>query len=170
MLMGEFKQEILRINNKVNMEVFKQGVLTQRVDVMHNRAVIVARNRRVSLLSLPYEMDKASTEVMDRTLINIFKQRFIQLMQEELGLTVIAHLKDYDPALEISASVTFFDRQVERIHGSQEIGTYFIYLFLFVIGAPASIVTVVTEAPLLLVLTAIMETAQAARRRSASGA
>ena len=33
---------------------------------------------------------------------------------------------------------------------------YFIYLFLFVIGAPASIVTVVTEAPLLLVLTAIM--------------
>ena len=69
MLMGEFKQEILRINNKVNMEVFKQGVLTQRVDVMHNRAVIVARNRRVSLLSLPYEMDKASTEVMDRTQI-----------------------------------------------------------------------------------------------------
>lgn len=115
MLMGEFKQEILRINNKVNMEVFKQGVLTQRVDVMHNRAVIVARNRRVSLLSLPYEMDKASTEVMDRTLINIFKQRFIQLMQEELGLTVIAHLKDYDPALEISASVTFFDRQVDEL-------------------------------------------------------
>lgn len=54
------------------------------------------------------------------------------------------------------AAATFFDRQVERIHGSQEIGTYFIYLFLFVIGAPASIVTVVTEAPLLLVLTAIM--------------
>lgn len=85
MLMGEFKQEILRINNKVNMEVFKQGVLTQRVDVMHNRAVIVARNRRVSLLSLPYEMDKASTEVMDRTLINIFKQRFIQLMWRSWG-------------------------------------------------------------------------------------
>ena len=63
MLMGEFKQEILRINNKVNMEVFKQGLLTQRVDVMHNRAVIVAKNRRVSLLSLPYEMDRASTEI-----------------------------------------------------------------------------------------------------------
>ena len=40
MLMGEFKQEILRINNKVNMEIFKQGLLTQRVDVMHNRAEI----------------------------------------------------------------------------------------------------------------------------------
>ena len=109
MLMGEFKQEILRINNKVNMEVFKQGLLTQRVDVMHNRAVIVAKNRRVSLLSLPYEMDRASTEIMDRTLINIFKQRFIQLMQEELGVTVVAHLKDYDPDHEIAASVSFFE-------------------------------------------------------------
>lgn len=115
MLMGEFKQEILRINNKVNMEVFKQGLLTQRVDIMHNRAVIVAKNRRVSLLSLPYEMDKASTEIMDRTLINIFKQHFIRLMKDELGVTVVAHLKDYDPDIEISASVTFFEKPVEEL-------------------------------------------------------
>ena len=49
-----------------------------------------------------------------------------------------------------------FTRQVERMHGSQEIGTYLIYLFLFVIGVPANIYTVVTEAPLLLVLTFLM--------------
>jgi len=115
MLMGEFKQEILRINNKVNMEVFKQGLLTQRVDILHNRAVIVAKNRRVSLLSLPYEMDKASTEIMDRTLINIFKQHFIRLMKEELGVTVVAHLKDYDPDIEVSVSVTFFEKPVEEL-------------------------------------------------------
>lgn len=115
MLMGEFKQEILRINNKVNMEIFKQGLLTQRVDVMHNRAVIIAKNRRVAVLDLPYVMDKASTEIMDRTLINIFKQRFIQLMKEELGVTVVAHLKDYDPEHEIAASVTFFEDTVEQL-------------------------------------------------------
>ena len=40
--------------------------------------------------------------------------------------------------------------------GSQEIGTYLIYLFLFVIGVPANIMVVLTEAPLLLVLTFIM--------------
>ncbi len=51
---------------------------------------------------------------------------------------------------------TFMDRQVEKMHGSQEIGTYFIYLFLFVIGVPANIYTVVTKSPLLLVLTFIM--------------
>jgi len=52
---------------------------------------------------------------------------------------------------------TFFSKQVvEKVNGSQEIGTYLIYLFLFVIGVPANIYTVVTEAPLLLVFTFIM--------------
>ena len=46
--------------------------------------------------------------------------------------------------------------KVEALHGSQEVGTYLIYLFLFVIGVPANIYTVVTKSPLLLVLTAIM--------------
>ena len=51
---------------------------------------------------------------------------------------------------------TFAPRRVEKLHGSQEIGTYLIYLFLFVIGVPANIYTVATKSPLLLVLTAIM--------------
>ena len=36
---------------------------------------------------------------------------------------------------------TFFSKSVEKMHGSQEIGTYLIYLFLFVIGVPANIYT-----------------------------
>ncbi|WP_449290921.1 DUF819 family protein [Oscillibacter ruminantium] len=51
---------------------------------------------------------------------------------------------------------TFMDKKVAMLHGSQEIGTYLIYLFLFVIGVPANIYTVITKSPLLLVLTAIM--------------
>ena len=51
---------------------------------------------------------------------------------------------------------TFFSGPVEKMHGSQEIGTYLIYLFLFVIGVPANIYTVISRAPLFLVLTFIM--------------
>ena len=40
----------------------------------------------------------------------------------------------------------------DEMAGSQEIGTYLIYMFLFVIGAPANIMTVVTKSPLFLVL------------------
>lgn len=51
---------------------------------------------------------------------------------------------------------TFGHKQVENIAGSQEIGTYLIYLFFFVIGVPASIGALIREAPLLLVLTSVM--------------
>lgn len=53
-------------------------------------------------------------------------------------------------------AATCFSGTVEKIHGSQEIGTYLIYLFLFVIGVPANLFTVLTEAPLFLALTFIM--------------
>ena len=51
---------------------------------------------------------------------------------------------------------TFFDKQAAKLHGTQEIGTYLIYLFLFVIGCPANIYLVITEAPLLLLFCFIM--------------
>lgn len=51
---------------------------------------------------------------------------------------------------------TFGDKQVSQINGSSEIGTYLIYLFFFVIGVPASIPALLSEAPLLLVLTGVM--------------
>lgn len=54
------------------------------------------------------------------------------------------------------ACATWGERQVARLSGAQEVGTYFIYLFLFVIGVPASVAKILTETPLLLAFTAIM--------------
>ncbi len=51
---------------------------------------------------------------------------------------------------------TVFDKQIVKVNGSQEIGTYLIYLFFFAIGVPASIGALIKEAPLLLVLTGVM--------------
>ena len=54
------------------------------------------------------------------------------------------------------AVATFGEKQVAKLSGSQEIGTYLIYLFLFVIGVPASIYKIITDTPLLRLFTAIM--------------
>jgi Predicted integral membrane protein len=51
---------------------------------------------------------------------------------------------------------TYGEKQVAQLHGSQELGTYLIYLFLFVIGVPASIMQILTKTPLLFVFTGIM--------------
>ena len=114
MQMGEFKQEVLRINNKVNMEVFKQGLLSQRIDVFRNEVVITAKNRRVNVLAFG-ALDKQTTDMMDRALIVRQKKVFAEMMRDELGVTVLSHLKDYDPDLEISASVTIFERNIDEL-------------------------------------------------------
>ena len=114
MQMGEFKQEVLRINNKVNMEVVKQGLLSQRIDVFRNEVVITAKNRRVNVLAFG-ALDKQTTDMMDRALIVRHKKVFAEMMRDELGVTVLSHLKDYDPDLEISASVTICERNIDEL-------------------------------------------------------
>ena len=49
-------------------------------------------------------------------------------------------------------------RWLDRIGGAEELGTYLIYLFFFVIGAPASVRDIFQKVPLLFVLCAIMAT------------
>nr|WP_241878308.1 DUF819 family protein [Psychrobacter sp. PraFG1]UNK04762.1 DUF819 family protein [Psychrobacter sp. PraFG1] len=44
----------------------------------------------------------------------------------------------------------------EKLNGSQELGTYCIYLFFIVIGIPASIGLIITNAPLLFVFVLIV--------------
>lgn len=51
---------------------------------------------------------------------------------------------------------TVGSKQIENMSGTQEIGTFLIYLFFFVIGVPASIMQIVTNAPLLFVFCLIM--------------
>lgn len=51
---------------------------------------------------------------------------------------------------------TWGEEQVSNLNGSQEIGTFFIYLFLFVIGVPASIVEILLNTPLLFAFAALI--------------
>lgn len=51
---------------------------------------------------------------------------------------------------------TFFPNFTGNIAGAQEIGTFLIHIFFTVIGVPASIYLIITQAPLLLVFCAII--------------
>lgn len=82
--------------------------------------------------------------------VNSFREGLLDFVGKFLGSQYV-----WITTLSVIAA-TFFSGPVEKLHGSQEIGTYLIYLFLFVIGVPANIYTVLTEAPLFLVLTFLM--------------
>jgi len=51
---------------------------------------------------------------------------------------------------------TFAPKFFGEIKGSQELGTYLIYLFFFVIGVPASVPMIIMNSPMLLVFAAII--------------
>ena len=51
---------------------------------------------------------------------------------------------------------TFFEKQAGEMHGAQELGTWMIYLFFFVIGVPASIGVLIRNAPILLLFCMIV--------------
>ena len=51
---------------------------------------------------------------------------------------------------------TVASEHAEKMNGAREIGTFFVYLFLFVIVVPASIFQVIVEVPLLLLFSAII--------------
>jgi uncharacterized membrane protein len=53
-------------------------------------------------------------------------------------------------------TLALFPTYFDNLHGSQEIGTYLIYLFFVVIGIPASIPLIIKNAPLLLVFVLII--------------
>lgn len=51
---------------------------------------------------------------------------------------------------------TCFPKYFSQLKGSQEIGTFFIYIFFVVIGVPASLPLIIAKSPLLLVFCAVM--------------
>ena len=51
---------------------------------------------------------------------------------------------------------TVFPKKMEKLKGLQEIGTFFIYCFMFVIGAPASVTEIIRKSPLLLLFALVI--------------
>lgn len=77
---------------------------------------------------------------------NIFADLIINLITDKyLLLTTITFI-----------IVSLFRNSFEKLNGSQELGTYCIYLFFVVIGIPASIGLIITNAPLLFVFVLIV--------------
>ncbi len=111
---GNFKQSLMRINNAVNQELFGVGLQWQKVDFLEDRVLVQARNHRVRALSSLDGKDNMTTRLIDIALLVEYKERFRQAVEEELGLKVVALLKDYEPSLELAFTLILLDRSVEE--------------------------------------------------------
>ncbi|MCF8011987.1 MAG: DUF2294 domain-containing protein [Clostridiales bacterium] len=98
------KQELISINNEVNQEIFGRGLVKQKVYIMDNVILITAINHRVSAL-LTLDKQGISTREIDLILLDTYKTRLRQLVEERLNFNVLSVFKDYDPNEETSVNV-----------------------------------------------------------------
>lgn len=107
--LGELKQEILRLYNAVNQEMWRVGVRRQRVDVLGDRILIVAEHERVPALAVLDADHRPLTRMVDSTLIDENKRRLKEVLTDALGLEIQVVLKDYDPQTQLAATVILLD-------------------------------------------------------------
>ncbi|MGZ7443527.1 Na-translocating system protein MpsC family protein [Paenibacillus sp. TH7-28] len=111
---GELKQEILRIYNAINKQIFNVGVKQQKVDFVGNKIVIISLNGRVPVLKLLDEEYRFSTRQLDYLLFQVFKREIKAALEQQFQLNIVAVLKDYDAETEFSGTIVVLDRDVEH--------------------------------------------------------
>ncbi|MGG6311018.1 Na-translocating system protein MpsC family protein [Paenibacillus macerans] len=111
---GEWKQDILRIYNAINKQIFNVGVKQQKVDFVGNKIVIISLNGRVPVLKLLDEDYPQATRQLDYLLFQVFKREIKAALERQFQLNIVAVLKDYDAETEFSGTIVVLDRDVEQ--------------------------------------------------------
>lgn len=106
--LGQLKQQFMVINNQVNHEIFGRGLRKQKVYIIENKIFIIAENQRVPALAT-LDRQGVPTREIDLVLLDTYKARLKELVENKLGLRVKTVLKDYDPVNEISGNILIIE-------------------------------------------------------------
>lgn len=106
---GPLKQDLIRIYNEINQEMYDVGVRQQRVDLLGSKIVIVAEHRRVPALGSLDSTHRWLTRMVDAALLDQYKQRLKSRIEHLVGIPVRCVLKDYDPFTQLSGTIVFLE-------------------------------------------------------------
>ncbi len=110
---GELKQEIIKIYNSINQEIFGTGIKSQKVDISGDKVFIFATHKRIPALKILDGSNRSLTASVDILLMEANKRMLKQQIESKLGLEVKLVLKDYDPETELSGTVILFKEPLE---------------------------------------------------------
>lgn len=106
---GVLKQEIIRIYNTINQEIFGMGIRSQKIEISGDKVFIFATHKRIPALKILDENNRSLTASVDALLMEANKRMLKEQLEETLGLKVKLVLKDYDPQTEYSGTVIVFE-------------------------------------------------------------
>ncbi len=112
---GDLKQELMRINNAVNQEMFGVGLRRQKVDLLDDRILLMAQNPRVKALTVFDSGEGITGRLMDLALLEEYKKRLRKALEDRLGFQIRSVLKDYDPAEELAFTLVVLRGTLEDL-------------------------------------------------------
>lgn len=112
--LGEFKQELIKDYNDINLRMFDTGVKRHKVDILGNKVIILSLHKRINSLKYMDEKNRFVTRITDVSLLDYFKDELRILFEEKYGMNVISVLKDYDPRTEYSGTIVILDQNIEN--------------------------------------------------------
>jgi uncharacterized protein YbcI len=111
--LGVLKQEIIKIYNSINQEIFGIGIKTQKIEISGDKVFIFATHKRIPALKILDEANRSLTASVDCLLMEANKKMLKEQLESALGLKVRLVLKDYDPVTEYSGTVILFEEVIE---------------------------------------------------------
>lgn len=111
--LGELKQSIMKENNLVNQLIFKVGLTEQHISLIDNKIIIIAKHKRIPVLEIIESSSDNLAEIIDRLLIDKYKEMLLRNLEEKLHFKVQLILKDYDSMREISGTIIMLDKKIE---------------------------------------------------------
>ncbi|SDJ78500.1 Na-translocating system protein MpsC family protein [Paenibacillus naphthalenovorans] len=110
---GVLKQEIIKIYNSINQEIFGTGIKSQKIEISGDKVFIFATHKRIPALKVLDESNRSLTASVDTLLMEANKRMLKEQIESTLGLEVRLVLKDYDPKTEFSGTVILLKEPLE---------------------------------------------------------
>jgi len=112
---GVLKQEIIKIYNSINQEIFGIGIRTQKIEIAGDKVFIFATHKRIPALKILDGTNRNLTASVDTLVMEANKKMLKEQLQRTLGIDVKFVLKDYDPETELSGTVIVFAENLEEM-------------------------------------------------------
>lgn len=109
-----FKKKLATLYNEVSQEIFSVGVHEQKIDVIGNKILIVARTKRVPALAALSEEHGGLILALDSALSSQYKKRLKDKAEQLFNIKVTSLFRDYDPSTESSCTVICFDKSIGK--------------------------------------------------------
>ncbi|MGP7818790.1 Na-translocating system protein MpsC family protein [Niallia sp. 01092] len=109
------KKKIASIYNEINQEIFSFGVHDQKIEIVGNSIIILARTKRVPALNaLSGNHHDELIFALDSALSTRYKKRLKETFEQIFDINVTDLFRDYNPSTESSCTVICFDKPLGK--------------------------------------------------------